>query len=119
LCRHKDKHSKQSNKIYARPTTDQPVSAGFKHVLDQHYDRSLGNSRSIFSLSPEHLKTILQSNQVVDSPVTALSGGQFERIVDTSKIVGNSALKFGGNPTSKIKIITDVKGNSITTFPVP
>jgi hypothetical protein len=102
-----------------RPTTGKPVSAGFDRVLDQHFDRLLSNSRSIFTIPPEQLKIILQSDIVVKSPVKALSGGQFERISDTGVIVGNLALKFGGNPTTKIKVITDVKGNLISTFPVP
>ena len=93
--------------------------AGFSHVLDDHFNRPLANSRSIFTVSPESLKTILQSKIVVNSPVRDLGGGLFERIADTGQIIGNSALKFGGNPTSKIKVITDIKGNLITAFPVP
>ena len=52
-----------------RPTTGKPVSAGFNHVLDGHFDRPLGNSRSIFSISPDELKVILQSKDIVQSSV--------------------------------------------------
>jgi len=96
-----------------------PVSAGMNHVIDQHFNRPLANSRSIFSISVEHLKEILQRKDVISSPLTDMGGGQYKRIVDTGEIIGNTALKYGGNETSWIEIITDVKGNIITTYPVP
>lgn len=89
------------------------------HVIDQHFNRPLANSRSIFSTSVEHLKEILQRKDVISSPLTDMGGGQYKRIVDTGEIIGNTALKYGGNETSWIEIITDVKGNIITTYPVP
>jgi hypothetical protein len=67
----------------------------------------------------EEIKTILQSPNVVKSPVTAIEGGQFVRTVDTGKVIGNTALKFGGDETSWIQIFTDKAGNLITTYPVP
>ena len=54
----------------------EPVSAGFEHVLEQHFDRPLANSRSIFSITPDELKTILQTDSVVHSSVLAIPGGQ-------------------------------------------
>ena len=96
-----------------------PVSAGMQHVIDGHFNRPLGNSRSIFSIEINYLKEILQSNRVVSSTVIDMGGGQYKRIVDTGEIIGNTALKFGGNTTSYIEVITDVKGNLITTYPVP
>jgi hypothetical protein len=65
------------------------------------------------------LKDILQRPDVISSPVTDMGGGQFSRTVDTGQTVGTTSLKFGGNPTSKILIITDGAGNLITTYPVP
>ncbi len=102
-----------------RPTTGQPVSAGFNHVLDGHFNRPLANSRSIFSIPPNELKIILQNKDIVHSPVNLIEGGQYVRIVDTGKIIGNSALKYGGKETTWIKIFTDKAGNLITTYPVP
>lgn len=64
------------------------------------------------------MKSVLQSKTVVDAPITALTGGQFVRTVDTGTIVGNVGLAHGGGPTSWIKVITDYKGNLITTYPV-
>lgn len=102
-----------------RPATGKPVSAGFEHVLDGHFNRPVANSRSIFSVTADKLKQILQSSKVVKSTVSEMPGGQFKRIVDTETIVGTTALKHGGNPTSWIEVITDKAGNLITTYPVP
>lgn len=43
----------------------------------------------------------------------------YVRNVDTGSIVGKTALKYGGNDTSWIRIFTDRAGNLITTFPIP
>jgi len=98
--------------------TGKPVSAGFDHVLKGHFDVEVSNSRSVFTISPNELKGVLQSSSVVKSPVTALPDGQFVRTVDTGRIVGTTTLKDGGLPTSVIKVFTDRAGNLITTFPV-
>lgn len=95
-----------------------PVSAGFNHVIDGHFYRSVENSRSIFSITPNELKVILQSRNTISSPVTAIPGGQFVRVVDTGKNIGITSLKEGGAPTRYIKIFTDEMGNLITTYPV-
>ncbi|WP_408005492.1 DUF637 domain-containing protein [Pseudomonas huanghezhanensis] len=95
-----------------------PVSAGFDHVLDGHFDREISNSRSVFTIAPDELKGILQSSDVVKSPVMALPDGQFVRTVDVGRVIGTTTLKDGGIPTSVIKVFTDKAGNLITTFPV-
>lgn len=41
------------------------------------------------------------------------------RTVDTHRVIGNTALKFGGKETPWITIYTDKAGNLITTYPVP
>ena len=48
-----------------------------------------------------------------------MDDGQFVRTVDTGQIKGNTALKYGGGPTSWIKVFTDKAGNIITTYPIP
>ncbi|WP_095161628.1 hemagglutinin repeat-containing protein [Pseudomonas sp. Irchel 3F5] len=95
-----------------------PVSAGFDHVLEGHFNVAVANTRSVFTITPNELKGILQSGSVVKSPVTALPGGQFVRTVDTGRIIGTTTLKDGGLPTSVIKVFTDKAGNLISTFPV-
>ncbi|WP_155973372.1 hypothetical protein [Paenibacillus sp. Leaf72] len=102
-----------------RPKTGEPVSAGWDHVVEGHFNVPLANSRSVFSLSPNEVKTILQSPTVVKSPVTAIPGGQYVRVVNVGKVVGHTALKFGGKETTWIKIFTDKAGNLISTYPVP
>ena len=97
----------------------EPVSAGFDHVFEGHFDRPSANSRSIFSTSSDNLKQILQSPNLVKSPAIEIPGGQYKRIVDTGEIIGNTALKHGGNLTSWIVIYTDRAGNFITTYPIP
>jgi len=97
--------------------TGKPVSAGFDHVVKGHFDVEVANSRSVFTISPNELKRILQSSPVVKSPVTALSDGQFVRTVDTGRVIGITTLKDGGVPTAVIKVFTDKAGNLITAFP--
>lgn len=94
-----------------------PVSAGFNHVLDSHFNREISNSRSVFTITPDQLKGVLQSSSVVKSPVTALPDGQYLRVVDVGRIIGVTTLRDGGTYTSVIKIFTDKSGNLITTFP--
>ncbi|WP_258551565.1 VENN motif pre-toxin domain-containing protein [Neisseria lactamica] len=94
------------------------VSAGFTHVIKGHFYRSVENSRSIFLITPDELKVVLQSRNTISSPVTAIPGGQFVRVVDTGKNIGITSLKEGGTPTRYIKIFTDEMGNLITTYPV-
>jgi len=48
----------------------EPVSAGFEHVIDGHFDLPVANNRSVFNITPADLKTVLQSNKVVSSPET-------------------------------------------------
>ncbi|WP_296246870.1 filamentous hemagglutinin N-terminal domain-containing protein [Pseudomonas sp. UBA4194] len=95
-----------------------PVSAGFDHVIDGHFNREISNSRSVFTIAPDELKAILQSSAVAKSPVVTLPDGQFVRTVDVGRTIGTTTLKDGGVPTSVIKVFTDKAGNLITTFPV-
>ena len=102
-----------------RQGSNTPVSAGFQHVVDGHFYRQPAKSRSVFTITEEELKTILQRKDVVHSPVTLVDSGMYVRNVDTGLIVGKTSLKYGGNDTSWIKIFTDRAGNLITTFPIP
>ncbi len=99
-------------------STGEPVSAGFNHVIDGHFDVPIAKNRSVFSIKPDELKVLLQDKKVVSSPVVEIPGGQYTRTVDTGKIIGTTSLKEGGQPTTFIKVFTDSKGNLITTYPV-
>ncbi len=98
--------------------TGQPVSAGFEHVLEGHFYRPIANNRSIFTISPNELKDILQSNKVVSSSVHMTADGLYMRTVDVRRIIGTTSIKEGGKPTSVIKVFTDKAGNLITAYPV-
>lgn len=98
--------------------TGESVSAGFNHVLDGHFNRPIANNRSVFTINPNELKSILMSKNTVGSPVTSIPGGQFTRIVDTGQIIGNASINQGGQATRFIKVFTDSKGNLITVYPI-
>ncbi|HMI02913.1 MAG TPA: RHS repeat-associated core domain-containing protein, partial [Pedobacter sp.] len=101
-----------------RSSTGQPVSAGFKHVVEGHFDRAVSYNRSVFTIAQDELKSILQSEPVVKAPVTAIDGGQYVRTIDVGKTIGTTSLKQGGVPTSRLQVLTDKAGNLITTYPV-
>lgn len=88
------------------------------HVLEGHFNSPLANNRSVFSITPDELKRILSDKHTISSPVRQLDGGQFERVVNTGRIVGKASLNQGGGDTTYIKILTDVKGNLITVYPI-
>lgn len=94
------------------------VSAGFDHVLEGHFNRTPANHRSVFTIEPEDLRGLLQSKSVVQSQVVAMPDGQFARTVDVGRVIGTTALKDGGMPTTTMMILTDKAGNLITTYPV-
>ncbi len=101
-----------------RPSSGEPVSAGWGHVLSGHFNQPPAPNRSVFTIGAEEVKSILQSKQVVSSPVTPINGGQYVRTVDVGREVGTTSLRQGGTPTSWMKIFTDKAGNLITTYPV-
>ena len=55
-------------------------------LIDCHFYRIVENSRSIFSITPNELKVILQSRNTMSSPVTTIPGGQLVRVVDTGAV---------------------------------
>lgn len=102
-----------------RESTGEQASAGFKHVLEGHFDiNKLSNSRTIFTIKPDELKFILQSSTVVKSPVTMVSEGYYSRTVDLGKNIGVAQVNGVKVPVFAIKVITDRAGNLITTFPL-
>lgn len=61
------------------------VSAGWKHPVEGHYNKQVAPNRSVFTIPQRDLRAILQSDVVVKSPVTRVSGGQFVRTVDAQR----------------------------------
>lgn len=100
------------------PTRFSPSkNAGMKHVRDRHYN--LSKNAGQFTIPETDLKNILQTKQVVNTPVKPLETGGFERVVNINKNVGTVKRSLGGQSTTWIKVITDKAGNVITTYPIP
>ena len=93
------------------------MSAGWEHVKSGHFNRELASNRSVFTLPEEQVKDILQSDKVVQSPVTAMGNGIYKRTADTGVVLGKTKLNDGGNPTTFIDVFTDEAGNLLTTYP--
>ena len=104
------------------PTRFSPSkNAGLQHVIDRHF--SPGKNAGQFTISVDKLKSILGRKDIINSlGIPSTTSGQYTRIVDVGEVVGTikpSIPNVGGNPTTWITIITDVKGNLITTYPCP
>ncbi|MBF2504242.1 T7SS effector LXG polymorphic toxin [Listeria marthii] len=99
------------------PTRFSPSkNAGMKHVRNRHYNPSKNAGQ--FTIPESDLKNILQSKQVVNTPVKQIESGDFERVIDIGKNMGTVKPSLGGQTTTWIKVITDKAGNIITTYPV-
>ena len=104
------------------PTRFSPSNnAGLKHVIDRHF--SPGKNAGQFNISVDELKKILGRKDVINTVGTiSEESGQYVRFVDVGKDIGTikpSIPDVGGQNTSWIAIYTDIKGNLITTYPVP
>ena len=91
---------------------------GMGHVLDRHFDPLVNASQ--FTISESELRSLLNSKNIVSTPITHVvkSGNElaYVREVNVGRNIGLD--KFGGNqPTSTLTILTDKYGNLITTFP--
>jgi hypothetical protein len=100
--------------------------AGFNHVLDRHFNPSKNASQ--FSITPDELKGVLQSKEVVNTPVSRvlysdikLADGTIEkqaRYVREVTLDSNIGIdKFSGSPTNIMTVLTDKYGNLVTTTP--
>lgn len=90
--------------------------AGWNHVVDRHFS---DKNASQFTISQSELKTILQSNEVSKVPISRVidsaDGLRYERVITFDKNIGVD--KFSKGPTNTMTILTDEKGNLITTTP--
>ncbi|WP_247740963.1 hypothetical protein [Cohnella sp. LGH] len=100
--------------------------AGFNHVLDRHFNPSKNASQ--FTITPDELKGILQSKEVVSTPVSRvlysdikLADGTIEkqaRYVREVTLDSNIGIdKFSGSPTNIMTVLTDKYGNLVTATP--
>ncbi len=96
---------------------DGSKGSGLKYALGKHGGTGPGN-KSQFSVSKSELKSLLQSKQVVSSKISiSTTSGNYIRVVDIGKQVGNYPVNSGGAATSHITVITDKAGNLVNTFP--
>jgi filamentous hemagglutinin len=110
------------NKINIRNGKTTETGSGIEYAWRNH-GSLLGDgpgqlSKSKFSISKDRVKEILRRRDVVTSPVRQ-SGttGNYIREVDVGEIVGHLPLNKGGDLTSVMTIITDIKGNIVNVFP--
>jgi len=88
------------------------------HIGDRHFDQTVNASQ--FSISEDDLKTLLQSQSAVTTPVTrTIQSGNtvnYVREINVGEVIGTD--KFNNyQPTSTLTVITDKYGNLVTAFP--
>ncbi len=92
--------------------------SGLNYAWRRHGPTSTPQNKSIFSISKEELKQLLQRKDVIQSPaVKSPTSGNYIRQVDVGKVIGNIPIQKGGQSTSVLTIITDEAGNLVNTFP--
>jgi len=96
----------------------QAEGAGWNHLINEHY--SAVKNKSQFTVPQDELRQILQSKEVVSTPVTKVlpspDGPRFVREVDVGKNIGTD--KFNNfSPTTKMSVLTDEAGNLVSAFP--
>jgi len=94
-------------------------SSGWIHVVGRHFNPERNASQ--FTISQSDLRTMLQSPQVVKTPITrtmesAGHGTLYVREVDLGRPIGTD--KFNNfQPTSIMTVMTDRFGNLVTATP--
>jgi hypothetical protein len=91
---------------------------GWTHLMNRHYE---GGAGSPFTIDPNDLRSLLQSDTVVKSPITQVltdenGFSRYVREVDVGKNIGMDKLN-NYSRTSKMTVITDKKGNLLTAHP--
>lgn len=98
----------------------------FNHVLDRHFNPSKNASQ--FTVTPDELKTILQSKDVVSTPVSRVLQAEV-KLRDGTKVIQDRYLrevtlnsniginKFSNSPTNIMTVLTDEFGNLVTATP--
>ena len=97
---------------------DGSKGSGLNYAWRRHGPTSTPQNKSIFSISMDELKLLLQRKDVVQSPaIKSSTSGNYIRQIDVGKIIGNIPVQKGGQSTSVLTIITDEAGNLVNTFP--
>lgn len=122
------KVSNGADKVVAKTELEHPIvqsrinvqngnsKQGWEHVVQRHFS---DKNASQFTISQSEVKTILQSKDVSKVPISrkidSADGPRYERVITLDKSIGID--KFSGKPTNTMTILTDGKGNLITTTP--
>jgi len=92
--------------------------AGWNHLVHRHFNP--GKNASQFTVSQPELRKLLQSKQVVGTPVSgtlhSADGIRYVREVNVGSPIGLD--KYSGfQPTSTMTVLTDKFGNLVTATP--
>ncbi|MBR6026775.1 MAG: hypothetical protein IK065_04170, partial [Neisseriaceae bacterium] len=91
--------------------------SGLTHTLNNHGGNMSKTNKSQFTISDNEVVKLLKDKNTIDTPAYKdPKSGNYIRNVDTGKIIGIDA-KNGSSPTKTLTVITDKKGNLITTYP--
>ena len=93
-------------------------NAGMDHLISRHLSGKTNASQ--FTISEIEVRSLLQSKEVVNTPITRMieskQGVRYVREVDTGRPIGTD--KFNdGKSTSIMTVMTDKFGNLVTAFP--
>jgi YD repeat-containing protein len=96
---------------------DPGEKAGWNHVVEEHFSGKPNKSQ--FTISQNELRYFLQSEPVVQAPVSQVVesaiGPRYVRELDFGRPIGID--KFSGKYTSTFVVMTDRYGNLVTTYP--
>ena len=92
-------------------------NSGWSHILKEHFS---GKNKSQFTITKDKLKSLLQSKDIIKTPVTrtldSADGTRYVREIDVGYNIGTD--KFNNfQPTSTMTVLTDKYGNLITATP--
>jgi len=91
---------------------------GMDHLASRHLSGKANASQ--FSIEEPELRSLLQSEEVVSTPITrtidSADGVRYVREVDIGHSIGVDKFS-GGQPTSVMTVMTDKFGNLVTAFP--
>ena len=90
---------------------------GMTHAWNNHGGDMSRTNKSQFTISKDEVISILKDKNTVNTPAYRLPSGDYVRNVDTGRIIGHNAKGDNPGPTSMITVITDKKGNLVTTYP--
>lgn len=90
---------------------------GWEHVVNRHFNPDVNASQ--FTVGQAELRTLLQSDEIVRTPITRIvesaEGPRYVGEIELGRPIGIE--KFSGQPTSIMTVLTDKYGNLVTTTP--